>query len=309
MRETRPSRVGAGRLPPRGFAEALGRQQANTVVDGSYSVSGPGNRSIHTPVSTPFLVEIDRTVSPHTQLICGRCRANAFYPWVDHLRLPSTSIYKVVAETLPVFSTGYTHYLCGYNIDMFNFTATLAFWGENIGYPAVPLNTAGNVYWILAKFWLDVSGNIKRLVQQHQGTIDVGGAGGYPGPFSVSQLGQVLPSADVTIGYNRDSGSLLPGVQLWDQVVCHPTVVTQGYHQHVTVTANGYIYLPITREGTISVGVPAFSALMPANNETTYNVCLAQVSWSAVPAPHVTGIYQHQYGNILLDKTVLNYCP
>jgi len=292
------------RLPPQGLFNEQSMQTANGTIDGGYSTPGSGNRNITLTPQTPFLCEIDTTVVPNTTVIVGRSRAEPDYPWLDIIPTPFSGYYgitKTVAEQLLI--TGYdATQIVYYDITLVNqLTATLA-----AAYSMPVCNTA-HIYWPLCKIWWNGI-KITRLVQQHYGCINLGVANAmaYAGPFAVTYE-QGVPD-QVTVGWRRDQGIEIPGTQLYDQVIVHPDRIANGYHQSVVVTGKGYIILPVTRQGTVAVGAPYWAAAIPGNTPAIMYVPLAMVGYSAVPVPHVVGIYQMQYGNIITDRTTANYC-
>lgn len=298
---TRPVSVNPPRMTPRGYSSAVAQQLHNALVNGQYSTRSSGGSWTSTPDFTPFYCTIKKDERLTVEV--GKYREEDWYPFVDTIRTPVGSIEKWVTEEIDITSQ---HGWIGYII--IGTTGTLQYWDEFAG---VPPNTSACTYWVLAEVWCDDPlTRILRLMQQHQGTVDVA-AGGYGGPFGVS----IDPSDDtkVIVGANRDTGIPIPNLQLWDSVIIHPEVIYEGYHQHVQCTDFGLVYLEVTRQGVAAVSVPMFAAgkyppTWPTSTPAIMVVPLAQVGWELLPAPHITGVYQHQFGNIICDRTTANYC-
>jgi hypothetical protein len=120
----------------------------------------------------------------------------------------------------------------------------------------------------------------------------VPGAAAYDGPWAVSQFS----ATQVKVGVNR--AATRP-----DLCIVHPSNVfsKQSASSAITVTANGVIYVTVTREGTIAVSDPAFAILLPTQTNTTISIPLAYVTFLAGA---VTGIWQAQYGQLITYETV-----
>jgi hypothetical protein len=123
------------------------------------------------------------------------------------------------------------------------------------------------------------------------------GASAYDGPFAVSQDPDA--AAGVIVGADRATNG-------GDKVLLPPAIVAVASHQHVTITATGWVYTAITREWAVAAAAPAFAAAIPADTATVVYVPLAYVTFAAGA---VTGIYQKQYGNIILDQIIIAACP
>jgi hypothetical protein len=122
-----------------------------------------------------------------------------------------------------------------------------------------------------------------------------GGGGAYDGPFACA----VNTSTHlVEVGGSRAVASP-------DSIICHPNVLNYTAMQTVAIPAAGNVYIAITREGTVSATVPTYGATVPANTATIIYIPLCSVAFSGVP----TSTRQLQYGNIIIDKTVFDYCP
>jgi len=120
----------------------------------------------------------------------------------------------------------------------------------------------------------------------------------YDGPWAVSQ--DPANANKVIVGANR--ASTRP-----DLCIVHPSNVFSktSASSAVTVTANGVIYVTVTREGTVAVSNPAFATTLPAQTDTTIAWPLAYVTFASSA---VTGIWQAQYGQIVTYETVECEC-
>jgi hypothetical protein len=119
-----------------------------------------------------------------------------------------------------------------------------------------------------------------------------GGGGAYDGPFAVTQ--DPANVNKVIVGANRATNG-------GDPAIIAPAVVIAAAAQTVTVNNNGWVYVLVTREGVAALGAPAFAVAIPAATTTGYYVPLAYVTFSGGA---VTGIFQKQYGNIVVEGTV-----
>jgi len=122
-----------------------------------------------------------------------------------------------------------------------------------------------------------------------------GGGGAYAGPFACVLNTSTL---EVEVGGSRTAASP-------DSIICHPDVLSYTAMETVPIPAAGFVYIAITREGTVSATWPTYGAAVPANTATVIYIPLCSVAFSGVP----TSTRQLQYGNIIIDKTVFDYCP
>lgn len=123
-----------------------------------------------------------------------------------------------------------------------------------------------------------------------------GGGGAYTGPFAA-----VLNTSTylVEVGGSRSAASP-------DSIICHPDVLTYTAMQTVAIPGAGYVYIAVTREGTVSATAPTYGATVPANTAVIIYIPICSVAFSGgLP----TSVRQLQYGNIIIDKTVFDYCP
>lgn len=124
-----------------------------------------------------------------------------------------------------------------------------------------------------------------------------GGTYVYDGPFAVSKHATNVNW--VTVGALRsatrpDLCFIVPDAPL-----------TKTGPEHVTVSANGYIYSTVTREGVLALAAPAFAASLPACTATTIPWPLAYVTFSGGA---VLTVFQLQYGQIVTYKTISCTC-
>jgi hypothetical protein len=119
----------------------------------------------------------------------------------------------------------------------------------------------------------------------------------YDGPFAVTN--HATDVNKVTVGALRSSTRpdlcfIVPDAPL-----------TKTAAEHVTVTANGYIYATVTREGVLALAAPAYASSLPACTATTIPWPLAYVTFADGA---VTSIFQLQYGQIVTYKTISCTC-
>jgi hypothetical protein len=124
-----------------------------------------------------------------------------------------------------------------------------------------------------------------------------GGTYTYDGPFAVTNHDTDVNK--VTVGALRsatrpDLCFIVPDAPL-----------TKTVAEHVTVTANGYIYATVTREGVLALAAPAYASSLPACTATTIPWPLAYVTFADGA---VTSIFQLQYGQIVTYKTISCTC-
>jgi len=122
-----------------------------------------------------------------------------------------------------------------------------------------------------------------------------GGGGAYTGPFAAAWN---AGTSKLDIGGTRDASNL-------DYIIVHPDVLTYSAVQSIALGGTGYVYIGVTREGTIAATTPTWAAVVPANTAQVIQVPICSVVLSGSSYT----VRQMQYGNIILDKTVSDYCP
>lgn len=312
MNEPNPTRaisVNPRRLPPHGFHAELSRQLANTSIDGAMSIPGAGNRSVVTPWNTPFCCEIDTSDPLMQTVVCGARRLNTDYPFEDTIMMPAgmQPITKVSQETatIGVYSYGWA----GYLVDMRWNTATFTTWDPAGGYPyytndhMVPVVLAKTIHQNIGGVM-----SIRNIAPLHWGMIDCRWWRRYMGPFDVWFYGSAPAYRGmVEVGHTRTYGPIWG--QRYDRIVVHPDVILQGYPEiAIQCNGDGYIVKRIIREATISADASIWVSAVPGNTAFEYWAVLAQVKWDYALG-EISDILQHQYGDIVIDRTTVNYCP
>lgn len=121
-----------------------------------------------------------------------------------------------------------------------------------------------------------------------------GGGGAYTGPFAVTKH----PISGFDVGAGRS-------VTAVDFAIVHPDVHQFTAVANTAAAASGYIYYSVFRETTTAI-VQAWAATVPTQTAQYLYIPLAYLTFTGGLC---TNIRQLQYGNIIVDKTVSDYCP